>query len=161
MSSLQRLPYIQMPFVHACVRVYGTVLLPTSCPSLGLNSSTGLCWRSGRSSRRRRGRGGGALGGGCEGILQSVPSFTGSLAPSPCDIITWPPAGTRALMLPGPVNKFALLSSEGKQPHLWEGRAQANGVGNVCMMHEAPAGRRGERKPRFTVSESATHHYFQ
>lgn len=88
------------------------------------------------------------------------PRSPAPLAPAPCDIITWPPAGARALMLPGPVNKFALLSSEGKQPHLWEGRAQANGVGNVCMMHEAPAGTRGERRPRFTVSESATHDCF-
>lgn len=74
---------IQKPFVHACVRVSVTALLPTSCPSLGLNSSTGRGWKSGRRSRRRGG-GGGERGGTrrWEGILQSVPSFTDSLVPS-------------------------------------------------------------------------------
>lgn len=159
--SLRRLPYIQMPFVHACVRV--NMALRSSPPPVPVSGWTpALVGAGGVAGGRRGGGGRGAQGGGCEGILQSVPSFTGSLAPAaaPCDMITWPPAGSRALMLPGPVNKFAFLSSEGKQPHLWEGRAQANGVANVCMMHEAPAGRRGERKPWFTVSEGATQDYF-
>lgn len=126
------------------MRVSVIALLPTSCPSLGLSSSTDRCWRSRRSSRRR---GGGARGGGCEGILQSVPSFTGSLVPAPhvrggrqWELALW--------CSPDLLISLLCFHPMEKQTHLWEGRARANAVDNVCMMHEAPAGGRRERKPR-------------
>lgn len=67
---------------------------------------------------------GGGQGGGCEGIRQPVPSLPSSPRLALCDLITRPLAGTAALMLPEPANKFAFPSSKGKQPHLWGGRAQ-------------------------------------
>lgn len=101
-----------MQFVHAFMRVLVFVLHPTSCPRLGLSSST-TWWRKSRR-RRKRGRGEGGQGGGCEGIRQPVPSLPSSPRLALCDLITRPLVGTAALMLPGPANKFAFPSSKGK-----------------------------------------------
>ena len=105
---------MQMQFVHAFMRVLVFVLHPTSCPRLGLSSST-TWWRKSRRRRRKRWRGGeGGQGGGCEGIRQPVPSLPSSPGLTLCDLITRPLVGTAALMLPGPANKFAFPSSKGK-----------------------------------------------
>lgn len=100
------------------------VLLPTSCPSLGLNSSTTWWKRSRRRSRRGKDV-------GVKACISLSLHYAASWD-SPCDIITWPHAGTLALMLPGAANKFASLSSKGKQPHLWIRPTQLHNMCNIC-----------------------------
>ena len=73
---------------------------------------------------------GGEAGGGCEGIRQAVPSLAGSLRPAQCEIITRPLKRTPALTSPGAANKFTALSSEEKQPNLWD---RASHVCDICM----------------------------